>query len=209
MISELNPPRPVIGLVVSGAILVLLEGLVVLGITAVVSSTVTLPGAIVAVGYGIAGLMIVLAVVLFVLVWAYAREPSGSMGIVFIVLGAVSFLLGAGFLIGGILIVVGGALAVFAEWAEQSFAPEWVTSQVPSGQAPALRGVPSTPAPSPPPPSRERAPGGMWTPTRAGGIVFYRTCPRCGELVPRDAPACSRCGGALPQMGGSGAPGAV
>jgi hypothetical protein len=209
MASEYDPPRPVIGLVVVGAILVLLEGLVELGTTAVVASAVTLPGAILAVSYSISGLTIALAVIVLFFAWVYAQDSSGSIGIVIIVLGALSFLLGAGFLIGGILIVVGGALAVFAEWVEQSFAPEFVTSQVPYGQAPARAGVPSTPAPSPPPASRERSPGGFWTPAKAGGIVLYRTCPRCGELVPRDAPDCSRCGGALPQAGGSGAPGAV
>ncbi len=204
MLSELNPPRPVIGLVVCGAILVLLEGLVELGITASVSSTVTLPGAILAIGYAISALTIVLAVIVLILAWAYAGEPSGSIGVVFIILGALSFVVGAGFLVGGILIVVGGALAVFAEWAEQRFMPQWAASPVAGPQA-----SPSGAAPTPPPSSQQRTPAALWTPTRAGGIVIYRTCPRCGELVPRDAPACSRCGGALPQTGGIGATGAV
>jgi len=207
MPSDYGPPSPVLGLVVCGAILVLLEGLIELAIVGIVSSTVTLPGALVAVGVTIAGFTIALAVVILLLAWAYFVEPSGALGIVFIVLGALSFVVGAGFVIGGILIVVGGSLAVFAEWVEEAFAPQWVTDRVPSGQAWVSISTPPPPPPPAPPPPPQRSPAVAWSPLRAGGIVIYRTCPRCGDLVPRDAPTCIRCGGALPRTGGAGAPG--
>lgn len=204
MAFDYRPPRPVIGLVVCGAILILLEGLLELGLVAISSSAITLPGAIVAIGFAISGFTIALAAVILLLAWVYAGNPSGLIGVVFIVLGAFSFLVGAGFDIGGILIVVGGALAVFAEWIGESFAPNWVTTRVPYAQSSPSVGVPPPPPPSPPPGPPERTRGAVWTPPRTGGIVIYRTCPRCGELVPRDAPACSRCGGSFPHAGGSG-----
>ena len=207
MPSDYGPPSPVIGLVVCGAILVLLEGLIELAIVGTVSATVTLPGAIVAAGIIIAGFAIALAVVILLLAWAYFVEPSGALGIVFIVLGALSFLVGAGFVIGGVLIVVGGSLAVFAEWVEEAFAPHWVTDRVPSGQASTTVTTPPLP-PSPTPPAPlQRSPVTAWSPAQASSIVIYRNCPRCGDLVPRDAPACIRCGGTFPQIGGKGTSG--
>jgi len=175
-----TPPTPVIGLIVVGAVLILVEGILEIGILSIGASLgLPVPPAIASVP----AFTILLAILLFIFVWKYADDPSWGLGVLFIVLGILSFVLGAGFLVGGVLVIVGGALACFADWVEQLV----------SGRLASIRAAPASPSASAP--SGQPVSGS----TSSATIVVYRRCPSCGELNRRELTVCKTCGKSIPE----------
>ncbi|MGA3021905.1 MAG: zinc ribbon domain-containing protein [Thermoplasmata archaeon] len=169
------PPTPVIGMVVVGALLILIEGILEIGILNIGAAYgLPVPPSI----WAVPAFTILLAVLLFILVWRYADEPSWGLGVVFIVLGILSFILGAGFLVGGVLVIIGGALACFADWVQQL-----VNEQLAFVKAP-------TTSPS----ASVRSAEPVSAPASSAAILVYRRCPSCGELNRRELTVCSSCG---------------
>ncbi len=179
MISDPDPPRPVLGLLVLGSLLLVAEGVL---FAAFVVSVVAASAFIV-----VPALPIALGVLLLGLSWVYSRNPVGALGYLFIVLGALSFLVGGGFVVGGIMIVVAGALAVFAEWVSDSIPRP--PPAVPPRARPGPGGTP-TPTATPPSPTT--------LPPPSKGVVIYGPCARCGEIIPRESSRCPSCGSAVP-----------
>ena len=164
-------PKPVVGLLLAGSLLVLLEGLIELALP--ISGVVVV----------IPGLTVALGVLLLLLIWPIATEESPTVAVIFIVLGGASFLLGGGFIVGGVLIVIAGALELHANWVLEVI-PHYVTAL--ARQA----GPPSTPEPPPrSPPQPDDSP--------QAHLIVYSHCPSCGELNPRGTEKCSACGSAL------------
>jgi len=128
--------------------------------------------------WAIPGVTILLVVLLFVFVWRYWNQPSWALGVIFIVLGMLSFIVGAGFLVGGILVLIGGALACFADW----------VLVLVSGRMSRV----STNGPSPPePPSTVESVSHF---ASSLPVIVYRRCPSCGELNRRELTVCEACG---------------
>lgn len=178
-----TPPTPVIGMVAPGAFLILIEGLLELWI---VHSAAVVGFSISSSASGIPEATIALAVLLLLVTWWYSVDPSWGKGVLFLILGALSFGLGAGFVVGGILIIVGGALACFADWVHEVARAVRLISSIDRG--PSVDGG-AEPSVTKSPIDSERA-----SKVAPPAITIYRPCPRCGELIPRDAPACSACG---------------
>ena len=186
-----DAPTPVVGLVVAGALLILLEGAFeVAAFDAVVQVGLPVPSAFAVVP----ALTIFLGIVLLFAAWSYTAVPSWGVGVLFLILGGLSFLLGGGFLVGGVLILIGGGLACFAESAEATAdqgvralsaasAPRTVAGPTPRARRGAQ--VPSA------------VPWQANGPTSIGGVVVYRPCPSCGELNARELSNCSACGRAM------------
>ncbi len=181
------PPTPVVGMVATGAALILIEGLLELGIlhSATVYGLGVSPSA-----WGVPGATIALAVLLLLLTWAYSEAPSWEKGVLFLILGAISFVLGAGFVVGGIFIIVGGALACFAVWV-------WEVSR-PLPLLPRSAGTNSSSMPESQPPTAE-AQINPDKPSRMAlaSVIVYRPCPNCDELNSRESAVCSTCGQTL------------
>jgi hypothetical protein len=194
--SGRGAPSPVIGLLVVGALLLLIEGLVVLALLASAVSTISLPALFLVASVAVGIFPIILALVVFLLTWRYAGETSSLLGAVFIVLGALSFLFGAGFVVGGIMIILAGALAMFAEWLDESLPPSRASLVVARNSA--IPGDPGLGSPG-----NASAPGVPSNATRSAPIVIYSQCLSCGELNPPGYTLCQRCGAGLPPRGPS------
>jgi type III secretory pathway component EscS len=186
VITSYNRPRPIVGLLTVGSILILLEGLIELGFSLALIS-LSIPGVI----FVVPGLTIALGILLLLLTVVYARTPTSTVGMLVLVLGALSFLLGGGFVVGAVLIVVAGALAVFADWVSEElvsrqFVPGANVSKNPNslGRGPA------------PTPASVKSAGARTSPVSAP-VVIYRTCPTCRDLNPQGSTRCWKCGGAL------------
>jgi len=179
------PPTPIVGMFVVGASLILIEGLLELGI----SSQAAVYGLPVSSAvWAVPTFTIVLAVLLFLLTWGYATSPSWGLGVLFLLLGMLSFILGGGFIVGGILILIGGALACFADWVQELVNRNLQIARGRTTSPPTeARGGerPRTTAKDIAEPSH---------PAGSAGIVVYRPCPSCGELNPPEFTACLSCG---------------
>jgi hypothetical protein len=172
-------------MVVVGALLILVEGLVELGI----SSQASVYGLPVPLSlWAVPALTITLAALLLLLIWRYAISPSWGLGVLFIALGALSFVLGGGFLVGGILILIGGAIACFVDWVQElvdlnrQFAGARATSPPPEARG------------GDPPRTSTKDTAGPWRPAKSAGIVVYRPCPSCGALNRQEFTVCPSCG---------------
>ena len=188
---DIPRPRPVIGLLLAGSLLILLEGCIFLSFS--ISGVVLLSPAI----------AIVLALILLLLTWAAAEGLSPGLGVVFVVLGALSFLVGAGFIIGGILVVTAGSLEIFADWIRDPASAGFLTSNqepgpldLPGAWSPAHSSRPEYEAPPNIPGAASHADsprsegGGV---SRVGGVLVYSRCSHRGELVPRGITTCPTC----------------
>lgn len=176
-------------MVVAGALFILVEGILEVGIlNQGTAYGLPVPPSI----WAVPVFTIILALLLLYLAWIYVDAPSGRLGVVFMALGVLSFVLGAGFLVGGILIIIAGALACFADWV-QKWVDRWygyvrprTTDPSSSVRSADLEGAPSTETPRP---SRS---------AKSADIVVYRPCPSCGQLNRREFTVCSTCGKPLP-----------
>ena len=180
-----SPPTPIVGMVVVGALLILVEGLVELGISGE-ASVYGLPVPLSL--WALPAFTIALAALLLFLVWRYAVSPSGGLGVLFIALGALSFVLGGGFLVGGILILVGGAIACFAEWVQELVGRNLRYARV------RTTSPPTEARDGDPPRTSTKDTGGPGHPAKSAGIVVYRPCPSCGALNRREFTVCPSCG---------------
>lgn len=176
---------PVVGMVVVGALFILIEGFLEIGIVG--QATVyglPIPSSI----WAVPAFTIILAGLLFYFAWSYSNEPSWGLGVLFIVFGVLSFVLGAGFVVGGILIIVGGAVACFADWVQQQVYQRYgsVTTRT-TNPSTSSRSVESggVPPHDNPPPSQ---------PWSSSEVIVYVHCPSCGELNRRGLTVCSACG---------------
>jgi hypothetical protein len=183
---------------VVGALLLLIEGLVVLALIASAVSTISLPALFLVASFAVGIFPIILALVVFLLTWRYARETSSLLGTAFIVLGALSFLFGAGFVVGGIMIILAGALAMFAEWLDESLPPSRASLVVARNSA-----IPGDPVLGSS--GNASAPGATSSAPRSAPIVIYSQCLSCGELNPPGYTLCQRCGKGLTPRGPSAA----
>ncbi len=174
-----------------GAMLVLIEGLVILALVASAASTISLPAVFLASTLAVGAIPVILALVLFFLTWRYAAEPSSLLGAVFIVLGGLSFLVGAGFVVGGVMIILAGSLAMFAEWLGESLSPSRASLVVARSSA-----IPGDPGLGPM--GNVPAPGAGSKATPSANIVIYSQCLSCGELNPPGYTLCQRCEAGLP-----------
>jgi hypothetical protein len=180
-----SPPTPIVGMVVVGSLLILVEGLLELGLSSQASVYgLPIPPSL----WAVPAFTIALAALLLLLVWRYATSPTWGLGVLFIVLGMLSFVLGGGFLVGGILILIGGALACFADWVQElvihdvRFARARTTSPPPESRDGESPRAPVRDAAEPAPPAK------------SAGIVVYRPCPSCGTLNRRELIVCPSCG---------------
>jgi len=194
--SYRGPPSPIIGLLVVGALLVLIEGLVILAIVASAASTISLPAVFLVSSVAVGAFPVILALVVFLLTWQYAGETSSLLGAVFIVLGGLSFLFGAGFVVGGVMIILAGSLAMFAEWLDESLPP--ARASLVAARSSAIPGDPGLGASG-----NASAPGATSNATPSAPIVIYSQCLSCGELNPPGYTLCQRCGAGLPPRGPS------
>jgi hypothetical protein len=177
----MNSPRayPVAAFVLTliGGILILLDGIYLLAVSAFVSSVtsaygVSIPGvsaileALAAVGL-IFGLIIMIGALMM---W---KSPSSAKmwGVVVIVLGFISIIGGGGFVLGLILALVGGILALI-----------W--------HPPASAQTAWSSAPTAPP----AAPMGGSSPAPAGS----RFCASCGSPNAANVQFCAKCGAPMP-----------
>ncbi len=177
----MQSPRayPVAAFVVTliGGILILLDGIYLLAVSAFISSVTSAYGVSVP---GVSGLLTALAAVgvifgLIILVGAIMmwRSPSSAKmwGIIAILLGLISIVSGGGFILGLILALVGGILALV-----------W--------HPPAAAQTAWSSAPTAPP----AAPGGGMPPA-AGGSRF---CASCGAPNAANVQFCAKCGAPMP-----------
>lgn len=182
------PPTPIVGLIVVGSLFILAEALALFADESL-AQTYGVP-------FSTLGLVtpttcLIISVLLFSSLWMYVRSPSWGPGVIFIVLGIVSFFFGAGFVVGGILVVVGGSLACYTDWVQQLANRLVALARGPSTTASpgALRSPPEeTPTTGPAQDSR---------PASGTQVVVYRPCPSCGELNPPESTICSACGKAI------------
>lgn len=184
----LPPPRPVIGLLVAGAILILIQGLIELAVPLITGLLVL---------FSIPGIVIGIAVLLFLFTALNVGELNPGLGSLFIVLGAISLLFGGGFVIGGIFVIVAGSIEVFAGWVEEYGGLLTYNSRAP------VVAQRATATSSPPVGKDEADPAGTplsETGVRPPQIVVYAHCPSCNELNPKGAPRCARCGAELTKM---------
>jgi hypothetical protein len=179
MAMESPKAYPVAAFVVTliGGILILLDGLYLLAVSAFVSTVssaygVSIPGvsglfeALAAVGL-IFGLIILIGAIMM---W---RNPSSAKmwGIVVILLGLISIISGGGFILGLILALVGGILALV-----------W--------HPPAAAQTAWSSAPTAPP----AAPAGGAPPAMGGA----RYCASCGSPNAANVQFCAKCGAPMP-----------
>ena len=179
------PPSPVVGLLVAGAVLLIIEGAILAAISSLAASVLPVLG----VGIGAAVFAFILAALVLWVAVAYSREDSGGLGLAAIILGALSFLVGAGFELGGIFIVVAGALAMLWESVEERTARR--STPLSAGR------VGSAERNSSPSSALNRAGSEPPRPEGPGGIVIYHGCPTCGELYRPGETTCPKCGSSL------------
>lgn len=185
MVRSLYPPSPVVGLLVAGSILLIIEGVVVAAVSSLAANVLPILG----VGIGVAAFIFVLAFLTLWVAVAYLREHSWGLGLFAIILGALSFLVGAGFFLGGLFIIIAGSLAMFWDSVERSAFSSSASnpaSIVRSSERDGLLSSSSTPAGS----RQSHAEG-------AREIILYRRCPTCGELYRPGETTCPRCGSPL------------
>ncbi len=184
MFSDTPGPRPVLGLLLIGGALILIEG--VFGV--VLASR--FPGQSLVL-YGDPVAAIVLAVLIFVFTAITAGEGPLA-GWLFIALGALSLFVGGGFLVGGIFVVLAGALGIFADWTEElvrlrleGHGLTVITTDANGGGDTASVGGAAT-----------TGPGGLPPPTRSTAPAAAR-CRSCGVLNPAGRVQCVPCGRVL------------
>jgi hypothetical protein len=194
VVSYRGPPSPVIGLLVVGASLVLIEGLVILALVASAASTISLPAVFLVSSVAVGVFPVILALVVFLLTWRYSVETSSLLGAIFIVLGGLSFLVGAGFVVGGVMIILAGGLAMFAEWLDESLPSSRASLVV--ARSSAIPGDPGEGSAG-----NASAIGATSKATPSANIVVYSQCLSCGELNPPGYTLCQRCGAGLPTRG--------
>jgi hypothetical protein len=186
---ERTPPTPVVGMLGIATFLFLLEALLEL----LVIHSASVNGLTVPAGaWGIPEVTIAFGLLLLLLTFAYLRRPSGILGLLFLVLGGLSFLIGAGFLVGGILVIVAGALACFWDGVEDRL---WALATRTRAMASGLELTTQGGRLSTPSLGHDAATtSGPQQPSPIG----YSPCPVCGELNRLESASCISCGKHLP-----------
>lgn len=178
MFSGTPRPRPVIGLLAIGGVLILIEGAIEL----VTVSPV--PGQ-----FLFSPILAIILAVLILLFTAIVAGESSFLGWLFIILGALSFLVGGGFVVGGIFVVLAGALEIFSDWAEEMVGLE-LAAQGRTVVTPTAAGGDDTTSSTG---ATSRGKDNLRTHAAPGAPTLSR-CRFCGTLNPAARKSCVECG---------------